>query len=487
MSTTERVNLPNRLSRRKTLGLLGAAGAAVVTTAGRLAETDAEAASCLSLAGAQTEGPYWVEENLNRSDIRIDPSDNSVRPGVLLNLAIQLQQVASTGCGPLAGARVDIWHCDAAGTYSDEAAQSSTGRKYLRGYQVSDDTGLVQFTTIYPGWYSGRTVHIHVRIRTYSGTTKIGEFVAQLFFDDTVTDGVFSSQAPYNTRRTRDTRNSNDMVLTGTNNGAVLFVNLAQTATGYSATAAIGVNLKTDNAAPAISSAGVVNGASFAAGIAPGSWVAIFGQNLAAAAHTVTPAELVNGSLPTSLGGVTVTINGQPAFLYYVSPTQINLQAPADASTGTVSIAVSNSAGTSSASSAMLEAMSPAFFASGSYVAAVRTDGTIINGTGAAASGYLTAAGAKPGDVLELYGTGFGPTTPAVVPGVVFQGAAATNNTVTVTIGGLPAAVSFAGLAGAGLYQINMTVPNLPNGDYAVAAQVAGLSTQSGVLLKVQA
>jgi len=135
----------------------------------------------------------------------------------------------------------------------------------------------------------------------------------------------------------------------------------------------------------------------------------------------------------------------------------------------------------------MLEPVSPAFFTLGSYVAAVRIDGTIVNGTGATSAGYVTAAGAKPGDVLELYGTGFGTTTPAVAPGVVFQGAAPTTNPVTVTIGSLPGAVSFAGLAAAGLYQINVTVPNLPNGDYAVAAQVAGLSTQSGVLLKVQA
>jgi uncharacterized protein (TIGR03437 family) len=301
-----------------------------------------------------------------------------------------------------------------------------------------------------------------------------------------VTDTVLASQAPYSSRRARDTRNANDMVLTGTNNGSVLFVNLTQTAAGYSGAASIGVNLQTATAAPAIASAGVVNGASFATGIASGSWVAIFGQHLAATSHTVTPAELVNGSLPTSLGGVTVTIDGQPAFLYYVSPTQINLQAPADSGSGTVSVTVSTSAGTSSVASAMLQSISPALFASGTYAAAVRTDGTIINGTGAAATGYVTAAGAKPGDVLELYGTGFGPTTPAVAPGVVFQGAAPVTNAVTVTIGGVPADVSFAGLAGAGLYQINLAVPQISNGDYPIVVQIAGLATQSGVLLKVQ-
>ena len=122
---------------------------------------------------------------------------------------------------PLAGARVDIWHCDAGGTYSDEAQNNSSGKKFLRGYQTTDDSGAVNFTTIYPGWYSGRTVHINFRIRTYSGSTKLDEFVAQIFFDDTLTDTVFKSE-PYSTRPNRDTRNANDMVVTGTRNGSVV-------------------------------------------------------------------------------------------------------------------------------------------------------------------------------------------------------------------------------------------------------------------------
>ena len=101
---------------------------------------------------------------------------------------------------------------------------------------TTDDNGSVQFTTIYPGWYSGRTVHIHVRIRTYSGTTVIGEFVDQIFFDDSLTDTVFT-QAPYNTRASRNTRNANDMVVTGTNNGAVVYASMTQTAAGYSGVA----------------------------------------------------------------------------------------------------------------------------------------------------------------------------------------------------------------------------------------------------------
>jgi protocatechuate 3,4-dioxygenase beta subunit len=300
-----------------------------------------------------------VEENLNRSDIRTDPSDGSIRPGVLLNLKVNVVNESGTTCVPLAGARVDIWHCDAGGTYSDEAANNSSGKKFLRGYQTTDDTGAVNFTTIYPGWYSGRTVHIHFRIRTYSGSTKLDEFVAQIFFDDTLTDTVFTN-APYNTRPNRDTRNSNDMVLTGSRNGSIVYADVTRTETGYAATAIIGVTMKTPTAAaPAITQAGVVNGASFKDGIAAGSWVAIFGQNLAAGTRALTSDDLVNGSMPASLGGVGVSINNKPAFLYYVSPTQVNVLAPDDASTGAVSVSVTNSAGTSSAASATLLSAPP--------------------------------------------------------------------------------------------------------------------------------
>jgi len=155
------------------------------------AEADA-ASTCLTLAAQQTEGPYWVEENLNRSDIRTDPATGAVRPGVLLTLTINVQEVNT--CAPLAGARVDLWHCDAGGTYSDESVQNSSGKKYLRGYQVTDDSGNVQFTTIYPGWYGGRTVHIHVRVRTYNGSTMIGEFTAQFFL-------TMRSRTRYSNRR----------------------------------------------------------------------------------------------------------------------------------------------------------------------------------------------------------------------------------------------------------------------------------------------
>ena len=101
----------------------------------------------------QTEGPYFVDEKLNRSDIRSDPSDNSIKQGVPLRLVIQVSRIASSSCAPLRGAIVDIWHCDAMGVYSDAIDRSfnTVGKKFLRGYQVTDANGSVEFITIYPG------------------------------------------------------------------------------------------------------------------------------------------------------------------------------------------------------------------------------------------------------------------------------------------------------------------------------------------------
>jgi protocatechuate 3,4-dioxygenase beta subunit len=102
---------------------------------------------------ALTEGPYFVDETLNRSDIRTDPATGAARPGVPLDLTLALSQVGSSGCGALTGALVDMWHRDALGLYSDVPAQRTVGQQFLRGYQVSDASGRVRFTTIYPGWY----------------------------------------------------------------------------------------------------------------------------------------------------------------------------------------------------------------------------------------------------------------------------------------------------------------------------------------------
>ncbi len=239
-------------------------------------------------------------------------------------------------------------------------------------------------------------------------------------------------------------------------------------------------------AQPSITTGGVVSAASYVAGVSPGSWIAIFGSNLATSTASATSASLVNGYLPTTLGGASVTIDGKAAYLVYASPTQINVEAPSDSGTGSVVVAVTTSAGTATAT-ATLSAVLPGLFTSGNYVAAVRaSDSTIINGTGATVSGYTTAAAASPGDVLEIYATGLGATTTAVAPGLVFTGSYPTSATPTVTIGGTAAVVSYSGLVGAALDQINVTVPAmLMPGTYPVVITQNGVSSSSTAVLMV--
>lgn len=159
----------------------------------------------------QTEGPFFVDEDLNRSDIRSDTADGSVKPGVPLQLAFQVTQISNGRCTPLSGALVDVWHCDAEGLYSDvnDRRFNTQGKKFLRGSQVTDANGVAQFVTIYPGWYPGRTVHIHFKIRTEARSQSGYEFTSQLYFDDALTDQVFQ-QSPYASRGQRSTKNDDD-------------------------------------------------------------------------------------------------------------------------------------------------------------------------------------------------------------------------------------------------------------------------------------
>jgi protocatechuate 3,4-dioxygenase beta subunit len=198
------------LSRREALALLGAGGVASVA-AGAFGSRPAIAAPGCVVRPALTEGPYFVDEKLDRSDIRSDPADGTVRPGAPLRLALRVSRLTAGACAPLAGAMVDVWHCDALGAYSGVADRGgrAMGQKFLRGYQVTDGDGLARFTTIYPGWYEGRTVHIHFKIRSAAGGGRAHEFTSQLFFDDALTDQVFA-QPPYAARGPRRVRNPRD-------------------------------------------------------------------------------------------------------------------------------------------------------------------------------------------------------------------------------------------------------------------------------------
>jgi protocatechuate 3,4-dioxygenase beta subunit len=190
--------------------LLGCAGDGVTGTPTDTIGTTTPttpSSSCVVTA-ALTEGPYFVDEKLNRSDIRSDPTTGAVSAGVPLELTFNVSRFASNACTPLTGAYLDVWHCDSAGTYSDVSGSGSS-RKFLRGYQITDANGVARFVTVYPGWYQGRAVHVHFKLRLFAGTAKTYEFTSQFFFDETLTDTVHAL-SPYSSKGRRDTINTRD-------------------------------------------------------------------------------------------------------------------------------------------------------------------------------------------------------------------------------------------------------------------------------------
>ncbi|HUB82418.1 MAG TPA: SBBP repeat-containing protein [Bryobacteraceae bacterium] len=232
----------------------------------------------------------------------------------------------------------------------------------------------------------------------------------------------------------------------------------------------------------------VENAASYLPGFSPGSWVTITGANLAGSTRTWTAADFNGSNLPTTLDNVSVTIDNKPAYIYYISPTQINVLAPADTAQAPVPVQVTYKGTQSNSLMAPESSFSPALFtfspAGGRYVAAVRIDGQYIGPTSLYPS--LTVP-ASPGDTLELYGTGFGPTNPSTNFAQTFTGAPVTTNTVTATIGGVTATVEFAGLVYPGEYQFNILVPNgVPAGDNLVVLKVNGITTQANAYLTIQ-
>ena len=189
----------------------------------------------------QTEGPYFVDEKINRSDIRSDPSNGSVKAGLPLEIEFRVSRITKDACQPLNDAMVDIWHCDAVGVYSDveDRGFSTKGQKFLRGFQTTSKDGIARFTTIYPGWYPGRTVHIHFKVRSNS-SGKNYEFTSQLYFNDAITDKVHAAN-PYSEKGQRRSKNDRDGIFR--DGGDQLLLALTETKNGYKAMFEIGLQI----------------------------------------------------------------------------------------------------------------------------------------------------------------------------------------------------------------------------------------------------
>jgi protocatechuate 3,4-dioxygenase beta subunit len=229
------------LTRRDSLLGLGGIAAAALGAGGVLSALDDDAATAAGsgpaavasglvtcvLTPEMTAGPFILDGDKVRRDIR------EGRPGARLELATTVVDVST--CKPIRGAAVDVWHCDAGGTYSGFAQEGTEGRTFMRGIQRTDRNGVARFTTVYPGWYSGRTVHIHVQVSAGGNVLHTG----QLFFPEQLTDAIYR-RAPYSGRPNRDTRNTADSIFR--NGGARSMLRLAKSGGGYVGRITMGIS-----------------------------------------------------------------------------------------------------------------------------------------------------------------------------------------------------------------------------------------------------
>lgn len=235
-------------SRRNALARIALSGAALLSilVAKRSRPqsiSGRELPSCV-VRPEQAQGPFFVAEELNRSDIRSDPRTGELKVGVPLRVSFRVSRLSGTTCEPLAGARVDLWHSDASGRYSDVRgfAASTAGQQFLRGYQLTDAAGNAQFLTIFPGWYGGRCVHLHFKIRTEPSSAPGFAFTSQLYFEDALTERVFALE-PYASRGLRWMRNEDDAIFR--EGGKQLLLAAEPDGSGYSASFDLGLQVGT--------------------------------------------------------------------------------------------------------------------------------------------------------------------------------------------------------------------------------------------------
>lgn len=212
-----------------------------------VAVTGANSSACGTSVNAVTEGPYWITDSAsgyNRSDIRSDLAGTNTQTGTLLMLNLYVYD-RKNSCVAMQNVQVDIWHCNAAGVYSGIKSSTNgngvdyTSQSWLRGYQLTDSNGKVSFTTIVPGWYTGRTTHIHIRFRsTYDISSDGSTNTAQLFFDQTFIDTFDTSISPYMSEGKNLVTNAGDSIYTA--EGGTTLLSLSGSASaGYTATFSI--------------------------------------------------------------------------------------------------------------------------------------------------------------------------------------------------------------------------------------------------------
>lgn len=248
------------LSRRSALGVIGAATLVGCGGGGSSASDSTASSSSSSSSGGSSSssssssggteactvtdegeiGPYFADDSasgFDRSDITSNLDGSDTQTGVPLTLTVYVYD-AENSCAAMEGVQVDIWHCNAYGIYSDIESEGTTADTYLRGYQLTDADGMVTFTTIIPGWYSGRTTHIHLRLRSSydeASSTSDGSNTTQVFFPQTLIDTLAASVSPYDSEGANPTTNATDRVYADQVFGTTLLSTSGSTADGYTA------------------------------------------------------------------------------------------------------------------------------------------------------------------------------------------------------------------------------------------------------------
>jgi len=433
-------------------------------------------AQALVQTPAMTIGPYYPDRlPLDQDNDLIRINDN-ITPAIGQIAWLTGRVIGQNGL-PLRNALVEIWQADNNGAYIHTASPIANRDSNFQGYGkfLTGRTGEYLFRTVKPGLYPGRTRHVHVKVTTATRE----ELVTQLFIEG-------------------ESLNSNDGVLNGVRDATQrASVVKPWTAIADSPLGELAVNWdivfgltpadpSTASKPVILAQNGVVNGAGYQPGITPGAWLTIFGDDLAKTTRAWNPAtDIIDRKLPSTLDGVSVTINGKAASVFYVSPSQLNVQAPSDVATGPVQVVVSNSDGVSDPVTAEIQTILPGFFLFDRYyVAAVRSDGSYVGPAGLMQG--LTTTPARAGEIISLFGTGFGPTNPSVNSGEVFEGSASLANAVEIRVGSAYADVRFARLSSAGMNQFNIVVPNVTAGDHDVRATIGGVRTQPLARLRVQ-
>ncbi len=447
-----------------------AAGGAFFTRKGAFAQA-------LTLTPSTTEGPYYPDRLPLDQDNDLIVLNDSVTPAIGTVSWISGRVLDRAG-SPVRNALVEIWGADDLGSYiHSNGINRAAGRRdaNYQGYGrfQTASNGEYLFRVVKPGLYPGRARHMHLKAGYPGGAT----LTTQLLIEG-------------------ERENAGDQVLNEVRDAAQRasivrpWVAIPDSPVGALATTfdiALGV---TPSDAPTAARptifalGGVTHAATLRPGAAAGSWITVQGSGLSATTRGWRDTDLAGGRLPESLDGVSVRVNGAPAYVSYVSPGQINALAPDNAGDAAAQVAVSNASGASDPVSVDFRRVAPGFFqTTGENAAALRADGTLIGPPGLF-PGVATVA-ARPGETVVLYGTGFGPVSPAPAAGEAVRTPAPVTAAVKVHIDATPAAVAFAGLTASGLYQINVTVPDLPDGDYPVTAEVGGVRTAKFVKLRI--